>query len=73
MSDIGYDINKEDIERTVRILGILDPSNANANTAINFLVYLKKNSRNADPDKLELFYDQFKKASVVKREEYPTT
>lgn len=60
MTNIGYDLNEEDIEQMIRILAVIDTTNANADTAINFLVYIKKNSRAADPDKLEEFYDQFK-------------
>ena len=60
MSDIGYDLNEDDIERMIGILKILDQSNANADTAISFLVYMKKNARDADPDKLEEFYSEFR-------------
>ena len=63
MTDIGYDLNDGDIEKMISILKVLDEANANARTAIDFLLYIKKSARTLDPQRLEEFYGQFKSSS----------
>lgn len=56
MTDIGYDLNDDDIEKMVAILDVLDKPNANSQTAIDFLIYLKKNLRSRTADDIEEYY-----------------
>ena len=63
---IGYDINKKDIDSTIRFLEINDPENATPERAIDFLVYTKSNLR--DGAQIDLgaslldLYEEFKKS-----------
>lgn len=59
MSDVGYDLNEDDIERMIGVLDVLDKPNANADTAIKFLVYMKQNFRNFDARTLDKMYAEF--------------
>ena len=58
-----YELNEKDIESTVKWLGLADPENANPETAIEFLVYLRTvvhQEWHNDPKKMEELYKKFK-------------
>lgn len=58
-----YELNEADIESTIRFLNIQDPENANRETAIEFLEYMRLAAHkyaHDEPQKLELMYENLK-------------
>ena len=69
MTDISklkdYDLNEQDIDKTLNFLRIFDPQNATPEHAIAFLEYLRigvhEIAHSADDTRLEALYEEFQK------------
>lgn len=67
---IGYDLNKQDIDAVLRYMKLNDPENATPERAVRFLVTWKKSLRERDINSpletdLDEFYKEFTKTDSV--------
>lgn len=58
-----YELNEKDIDSTINWLGFVDPENANPETAIDFLIYLRTvvhQEWHDDPKEMQKLYEKYK-------------